>query len=685
MGPITRSRHPTYRVRRRLLRSEADPAAHRPVRPLPALPTEGHAAMKFSPPLRLPLPAILFAALLAMLFAATGSAAPNLGSGTILVKFRPGTSAATEAAIHRNNGGSVVGEIAQLGVQIVRVAGNAGDHAKAYGRNASVAYAEPDASAHAADVPNDPSLSTQWGLAKVGATAAWSVTHGSSSVRIAVLDTGVSLSHPDLASKIVASQNFSSSTTVDDVNGHGSHVAGIAAAVTNNGVGVAGLAYNAQIENVKVLGDDGSGSYSAISQGITWAADNGANVINLSLTGSTASSTLQSAVDYAWSKGAVVVAAAGNNANSTPVYPAYYTNAIAVAATTDLDQLAVFSNYGSWVDVAAPGISIYSTIPGGYGYKSGTSMASPYVAGLAALLFSRLTDTNGNGRLNDEVRAQIQATSDNIGLTGIGSGRIDAYRAVTEVSGTPTSGTLAGKVTDASTGAAVVGATVSDGVASAVTDVNGAYAMANVTARSYTVSASASGYTTGAQSASVSSGQTATVNFALSKPVASGTISGVVTDAATGIAIAGATVSDGSASAVTDATGAYTIANVAAGSYTVNASALSYSSGSQSVSVTSGKTVAASFALVTPPAAPSTTMWISGITFKSTGPNLRVGATVTSSAGAAVPGAQVQLSVTCNGATWTFNGITDSTGAVSFAIQKAPKGTYTAAVTTLSG
>jgi thermitase len=617
---------------------------------------------------------------------AVNAPASSHSSNTILVKFRPGTSAAVQAAVHRSHAGTVVDELKQLGVEVVRVPGNAPDYAKAYGRDAAVAYAEPNAQAQAADVPNDPSFSLQWGLNKIRAADAWSVTHGSSSAVVAVLDTGVSLSHPDLASKIIASKNFSSSATVDDVNGHGTHVAGIAAAATNNGVGVAGVGYSAEIENVKVLGDDGTGSYAAIAQGITWAADNGANVINMSLVGTSASSTLESAVNYAWSKGVVVVAAAGNNANSTPTYPAYYTNAIAVAATTDLDQLAPFSDYGNWVDVAAPGISIYSTIPSGYGYKSGTSMASPYVAGLAAPLFSRLADTNGNGHVNDEVRSQIQATADNIGVSGIGSGRIDAYRAVTELGSTvpAATGTISGKVTDASTGAAIAGATISDGSATAVSDSIGLYTLANVAAGSYTVTAAAAGYTNSSQSVSLTSGQSATANLALNKVATAGAILGTVTDSATGAAITGATVTNGSTSATTDAAGSYTLAGVPAGSYTVTASAGGYLSASQAVSVTSGQTTPASLALAKATTV-APTMWVGGVTFKASGPNLRISASVTSTVGPVV-GAQIQLSVACsNGPSWSFSGSTDSTGTASFAIQKAPKGTYTVTVTALSG
>ncbi len=152
-------------------------------------------------------------------------------------------------------------------------------------------------------------------------------------------------------------------------------MAGIAAASTNNGIGVAGLGRDSTIMNVKVLNDSGGGYYSWVAAGIIWAADNGAEIINMSMGGKSHSQVLEDAVNYAWSKGVVVVAAAGNSGTSSPFYPAYYTDCIAVAATDSMDNVASWSSFGDWVDVAAPGASIYSTLmTGGYGSKHGTSM-----------------------------------------------------------------------------------------------------------------------------------------------------------------------------------------------------------------------------------------------------------------------------------------------------------------------
>jgi thermitase len=449
---------------------------------------------------------------------------PDFSSQQILVKFKLGTSLPEVAQIHRQLGGQVKETIPGIGVQVVTVPkGQAMAKVKAYSSNAKVAYAEPDFLAEALGNPDDPWFANQWGMVKIQAPEAWEMTTGSSQINIAILDTGVDLDHPDLANKIISNINFSSSPTVDDVYGHGTHVAGITAAITNNGIGVAGLGYSATIMNVKVLGDSGSGAYSGIASGIIWAADNGAKIINMSLGGSSASATLENAIDYAWSKGVVVVAAAGNNGNSAPFYPAYYTNCIAVAGTDSLDRLAGWSNYGDWVDVAAPGVNIVSTlINNGYGYKSGTSMASPHVAGLAALVFATVSDANGNGKLNDEVRSRIEATCDNIGISGIGSGRINAYEAVggstdPAPAPAPTTGSITGKVTDVDDGLPIAGAKVSCSAVSVATDSNGEFAITDLPQGVYTVSASATEYTDASQAVEVIAGEISLANFDLAQ------------------------------------------------------------------------------------------------------------------------------------------------------------------------
>jgi uncharacterized protein YkwD len=296
-------------------------------------------------------------------------------------------------------------------------------------------------------------------------------------------------------------------------------VAGIAAARTNNGIGVAGVAYDASLMNVKVLGDNGTGYYSSIAQGIIWATDNGANVINMSLGGGSGSATLQQAIDYAWGKGVVVVAAAGNSGTTSPSYPAYYNNVMAVAATNAGDQLYTFSNRGSWVDVAAPG-SALSTYPNNrYATMSGTSMASPFVAGLAGLMSAVTADSNGNGRKNDEIRAAIENTTDSIG-TAIAHGRINAYKAVTGSPASPPvpapiTGTVTGTVTSNNTGQPVVGATVTDGARTATTGASGVYTLGNVPPGSCTLTASATGYQAATKQVSVPAGGTVTANFVL--------------------------------------------------------------------------------------------------------------------------------------------------------------------------
>jgi thermitase len=258
-------------------------------------------------------------------------------------------------------------------------------------------------------IPNDPYAEQQWALSQIQLQELWQTASGGSGILVAVLDTGIDQDHEDLDGKVVVEANFTDSPTSDDVYGHGTHVAGIIAAYGNNGLGIAGVAPESRLMNVKVAGDSGGCRASTVARGIIWAVDNGASVINLSIEIKEPSPELEAAVNYAWSQGVVIIAAAGNEGSQSPVYPAYYENCIAVAATRQDNTLAPLSNYGDWVDATAPGFNIYSTLPdSSYGYKSGTSFATAYVSGLAALLFGVVTDTNGDGKLNDEVRAAIE-------------------------------------------------------------------------------------------------------------------------------------------------------------------------------------------------------------------------------------------------------------------------------------
>jgi thermitase len=303
-------------------------------------------------------------------------------------------------------------------------------------RNPNVQYAEQDYVAKASAIPDDPDYSSQWGLSQIFAPQAWNVTHGSASTLIAIDDTGIDGSHPDLSGKIVARANFTTDPDVDN-NGHGSHVAGIAAADTNNGIGIAGTGYNTRLLSVKVLDSTGSGYYSWIANGITWSADNGAKVINLSLGGIASSQTLQNAINYAVNKGVVVVAAAGNNGSIVPFYPANYANVVSVAATDSNDHKASWSNYGQWVTIAAPGVNILSTYQGGYAYLSGTSMATPFVSGVAGLIWSLHPTWTESQVVN-----KLETSADKISGTGTywKYGRLDACNAVdcSGVTTTPT-------------------------------------------------------------------------------------------------------------------------------------------------------------------------------------------------------------------------------------------------------
>lgn len=359
----------------------------------------------------------------------------NLPKNRIIIKFKPYTATSLKNSFFQN---FVILQKETLRLSetyVVKVPeGKASEFIGKFLKNPIVEYAEEDYVAKAAEIPNDPLFPNQWGFSKIQSPSSWDISHGLSSINIAIVDTGISASHSDLGSKITKAANCTTSSgcilisPAFDDNGHGSHVAGIASSATNNGIGVAGTGYDTSLVSVKVLDSSGSGYYSWVANGIVFAADNGAKVINLSLGGTSSSTTLYNAVNYAWNKGVVVVAAAGNSNSSQRFYPAYYSNSIATAATDQNDKKASFSNYGSWVDVAAPGVSILSAYNNGdYAYLSGTSMAAPHVSGLAGLLFG------ANPALtNSQVRNQIQSTADTISGTGTywTYGRINACKAL---------------------------------------------------------------------------------------------------------------------------------------------------------------------------------------------------------------------------------------------------------------
>lgn len=275
--------------------------------------------------------------------------------------------------------------------------------------------------------PDDPRFGAQYGLKKPGFPTAWDRTRGKRR-KIAVVDSGASVTHPDLRRKIYAKYDFrNENRTVEDMVGHGTHVAGTMAARTGNGIGVAGGCPQCRLIIAKAIGEGGSGYVSDIAQGIIWSANQGAKAINLSVGSTSDSETRRRAVNYATKKGAVVIAAAGNSGINEPVYPAAYRNVMAVAATGPKDGRSSGYNSGAWVDVSAPGFDIVSTVPGGgYAYKSGTSMAAPHVTALAGLLASQ-------GRGPASIRKRILRTAVDLGPSGrdpyYGAGRINAERA----------------------------------------------------------------------------------------------------------------------------------------------------------------------------------------------------------------------------------------------------------------
>lgn len=392
---------------------------------------------------------------------------PSWVPDEIIVKFKAGVS--EEAVRHTNqlHGTSVLSVSKRGQFMRLRIPRNssAKEMVAVYKRNPNVEYAEPNFIARALMVPNDPYYSYQWHMDNpayggIHMQSAWNIQTGAPSVIVAIVDTGVAYEDygrryrqaPDLAeTSFVPGYDFvNNDTHPNDDEGHGTHVTGTVAQSTNNGLGVAGIAFHTSIMPVKVLNSAGSGTYANIADGIYFAADNGASIINMSLGGSSPSTTLENAVAYAYAKGVTIVCAAGNeyqNGN-TPLYPAAFDDyCIAVGATRYDETRAYYSNTGSYLDIAAPGgdLNVDQNHDGygdgvlqqtfgmqprdfGYYFYSGTSMAAPHVSGVAALLIA-------NGVSGpDNVRDALEATAEDKGPAGwdaeYGWGIVDAAAAL---------------------------------------------------------------------------------------------------------------------------------------------------------------------------------------------------------------------------------------------------------------
>lgn len=367
-------------------------------------------------------------------------------SMSILIRFDENATEAERGAIIGQAGGTLVNWLPQIHVAEVNFPINANQSGSALQQQfqrvknqAAVHYFEEDTVVTGTYTPNDPDLYNpqrgySWRI--IHATSAWDFTTGSSNVVVAVLDTGINLTHPEFAGRVVAGYDMvNKDDDPSDDHGHGTHTAGIIAADIDNELGIAGVCPHCSLMPIKVLNQNNSGTWSGVAQGILYAADHGARIISMSLGAAVSSRTLEEAVQYAQAKGVLLIAASGNMGVERNFYPAALDGVIAVSATDETDVRWVYSNWGAFVDVAAPGSAIYSTFNnltnayGGYTYMSGTSMATPHVAGLAGLLLSQ-----NPARSAADLTRLITTTADDLGDPGVdlyyGYGRINLEKAL---------------------------------------------------------------------------------------------------------------------------------------------------------------------------------------------------------------------------------------------------------------
>jgi thermitase len=362
-------------------------------------------------------------------WAPSASSLPNHVQEQILVKPKWAAAESEVQALFASHGAAQVGAIEQINVRVLHVpAARLETVLAALQKNPNIEFAEPDYLVAPALVPNDTYYSHEWHLPKIQAPQAWDITVGNSGVIIAILDSGVDGTHPDLAAKMVAGWNFyDDSTNTADVYGHGTAVAGQAAASSDNGIGVAAVAWGCPIMPMRVTDTNGYTSSYMMGQGLTWAADHGARVANISFAMSS-DTTVSNAAYYFQSKGGLVTMAAGNLAtfDASPDNP----YVLRISATDTNDLITTWSSTGNNIDLCAPGVNIYTTAKGGgYAIGTGTSASAPIVAGVAALVMSV-----NPGLTPAEVRGVLEQTADDLGPAGwdpqYGYGRVNAYKAL---------------------------------------------------------------------------------------------------------------------------------------------------------------------------------------------------------------------------------------------------------------
>jgi thermitase len=379
---------------------------------------------------------LLFVLLFFFLAVRTASGSDRFIPGRILVKPRASLGEAAAAAALKVHRARETTRLHKSNVLVVDLDENQAEAALAALRgDPSIEFAERDGIAEVVMLPNDPILLSgqEWHIGRIGAPQAWNLTTGRPDVIVAVLDSGITAGHPDFTGRLLAGYDFvgNDDNPADDF-GHGTAVAGVVAAAGNNGMGIAGVAFGCSLLPVKVVDSSGFAPYSTVAQGIHFAVDQGARIINLSIAGASSSLTLQEAINYAWERNVIVVAAAGNNGTADLQYPASCQHVVSVSATEPDDSRAPFSSYGNHIALSAPGDNIWTTqrdLGNPYGSWRGTSFASPVVAGVAALVASANASLS-----NTQIVSLLEQTADDLGTPGgdpfFGYGRVNAFRAV---------------------------------------------------------------------------------------------------------------------------------------------------------------------------------------------------------------------------------------------------------------